>query len=130
MVEMLNKLGIYFDEVDKVRILDPEVASQTNVLKDECKIYIDKLDEFQKIIDSFITLVDKLGKEVDKQKLKAISARNTLQTMEKHREVDQQQLQALVSEKSMELERLKNQLNSLQKTEMEQNEILNSLISY
>lgn len=74
--------------------------------------------------------MDKLGKEVDKQKLKAISARNTLQTMEKHREVDQQQLQALVSEKSMELERLKNQLNSLQKTEMEQNEILNSLISY
>lgn len=71
-----------------------------------------------------------MGKEVDKQKLKAISARNTLQTMEKHREVDQQQLQALVSEKSMELERLKNQLNSLQKTEMEQNEILNSLISY
>lgn len=41
MADLLMKSGIYFDEVDKVCILDPEVAKQTSDLKDECKIYVD-----------------------------------------------------------------------------------------
>lgn len=38
-------------------------------------------------------MIDKLSIEVDKQKMKAIGARNVLQTMEKQKELDQQQLQ-------------------------------------
>lgn len=40
-MEALKNSGIFFDEVDKVRILDPEVNSQTSVLRDECKIYVE-----------------------------------------------------------------------------------------
>ncbi|VEN35845.1 unnamed protein product [Callosobruchus maculatus] len=47
--------------------------------------------------------------------------------MEKTKENNHHQLQALIAEKSIELERLKIQLNSLQRTEMEQNEIINKL---
>lgn len=41
MSEDLIKSGIFFDEVDKVRILDPTSAKQVNDLRDECKIYIE-----------------------------------------------------------------------------------------
>lgn len=41
MAEILKNLDIYFDEVDKVRIVDPEVSQKTNDLKDECKIYVE-----------------------------------------------------------------------------------------
>lgn len=41
MSDELIKAGIFFDEVDKVRILDPIASKQTNDLKDECKIYIE-----------------------------------------------------------------------------------------
>ncbi|KAJ8967542.1 hypothetical protein NQ314_002857 [Rhamnusium bicolor] len=128
MSEMLAQSGIFFDEVDKICILEPEVSKLTNDLKEECQIYTEKIDEFQKIANKFITMVEVLGKEVEKQKIKAIGARNILQSMEKQKENNQQQLQALITEKSMELERLKIQLNSLQKMEMEQNEVINQLM--
>lgn len=144
-----------------------------------------EVDEFQKIANKFIIMVEELDKEVEKQKIKAIGARNILQTMEKQKENNQQQLQvflnrtllyiyffftlsyntfkflnnprskklldliwlgknhsnycyafhinnllnfqALITEKLMELERLKIQLNSLQKADMEQNEVINQL---
>ncbi|KAB0795290.1 hypothetical protein PPYR_12129 [Photinus pyralis] len=126
-MDNLSKLGIYFDEIDKVRILEPEVSNQTNDLKEECKIYVEKISEFQKISDGFLSITTNLANEVEKQKMKAIGARNLLQSMTKEKEAQCQQLQALISEKSMELERLKVQLTSLQKIEMEQNEIINRL---
>lgn len=52
-----------------------------------------EINEFQKISNGFITIVDKLGQEVERQKIKAIGARNILQTMEKQKDVNQQQLQ-------------------------------------
>lgn len=54
MVELLQKSGIYFDEVDKIRILDPEVAKQTSDLKDECKIYIESELFYNTTIDKIL----------------------------------------------------------------------------
>lgn len=39
MGDHLQKLGIYFNEVDKVQILEPEVLKLTTDLKEECNIY-------------------------------------------------------------------------------------------
>ncbi|KAK4876157.1 hypothetical protein RN001_012579 [Aquatica leii] len=124
---ILSKLGIYFDEVDKIRVLEPEICNQTNELKEQSKIYIEKINEFQKISDTFILLTSNLANEIEKRKMKAIGAHNMLQNMTKEKENHCQQLQALISEKSIELERLKVQLTSLQKIEMEQTEIINQL---
>ena len=41
MSDLLANQGIFFDEVDKVCILEPEVAKQTNDLKEECQIYVE-----------------------------------------------------------------------------------------
>lgn len=40
-------------------------------------------------------LSDKLAKEVEKQKLKAIGARNMLQSMAKEKEINSQQIQVI-----------------------------------
>lgn len=39
MSDLLNKSGIFFDEVDKICILEPEVSKLTSDLKEECQIY-------------------------------------------------------------------------------------------
>ncbi|CAG9857518.1 unnamed protein product [Phyllotreta striolata] len=127
MTELLAKSGIYFDEVDRICILEPEISNSTHDLKEKCQIYAEKVDEFQKITTKYIDLVQKLGDIIEKEKMKAIGARNILQSMEKQKENNHEQLQAVISEKTMQVERLKIQLNSLQKTEMEQNEIINQL---
>ena len=33
--------GLYFDELSKVRVIEPDTAEQTQELKDECKEFVD-----------------------------------------------------------------------------------------
>ena len=33
--------GFYYDELSKIRALDPEIAGRTQELKDECKEFVD-----------------------------------------------------------------------------------------
>ena len=54
---------------------------------------------------SFIEMVDGLAKHVESEKMKAIGARNHLKSIAKERESQKQQLQALIAEKKMQLER-------------------------
>lgn len=128
MTELLAKLGIYFDDLTKIRILEPEVAEQTNELNEECKNFVEKITEFQKLADGFISVMENLAKEVESEKMKAIGIRNMLKSVAKQRESEQQQLQALIIEKSTELERLRIQYQSLQKTEQEQEDIIENLV--
>jgi len=37
----IEKAGLYFDELNKIRVLEPEVTTQTNDLKDECKDFLE-----------------------------------------------------------------------------------------
>ena len=54
---------------------------------------------------SFIGMVDSLAQEVEREKMKAIGARNLLKSIARERDAQKQQLQALLIEKKMELER-------------------------
>ena len=49
--------GIFFDEMSKVRVLEPEVSQSTHELKTECKEFVDKISDFQKIVGDFIEKV-------------------------------------------------------------------------
>lgn len=37
------KSGIYFDELNKIRVIDPKLADQSTKLKDECKNFIESM---------------------------------------------------------------------------------------
>ena len=41
--EALSHAGLYLDELNKIRLLEPEIAQQTNELKDECKEFVDSM---------------------------------------------------------------------------------------
>ncbi|KAM0726287.1 Intraflagellar transport protein 20-like protein [Formica fusca] len=127
MADPLTKYGIYIDDFSKILILEPEVANQSNKLKEESQNFVSKITEFEKNSDDFIKILDDLGKEVEKEKMKTIGARNVLRSIAKHREAQKQQMQALILEKSMELERLRVQYDSLKKIEMEQLETIEHL---
>lgn len=51
------------------------------------------MDEFQKIIDSFISMIAKLAVEVENQKIRCVGNRNLVQSMTKNKEAMQQQHQ-------------------------------------
>ncbi|XP_074642395.1 intraflagellar transport protein 20 homolog [Tubulanus polymorphus] len=126
--EALSRAGLHFDELNKIRVLEPDSAQQTSELKEECKDFVEKISDFQKIVGTFIETVDNVAKEVEKEKMKAIGSRNLLKSIAKQREAQQQQLQALIAEKKMQLERLRLQHESLQKEEIEQNEFIEQFI--
>lgn len=116
------------DDLNKIRVLDNETATKTGQLKEECKDFIDKIDDFQTIVGGFIDLMDNLSAEVEREKLKAIGARNMLKSMAKQRESQQQQLVGLIHEKKTQLERYRIQLQSLEKTEAEQRDFIDQFI--
>lgn len=37
----LAEAGFYFDELNKLRVLEPEVSQKTSELKEECKEFVD-----------------------------------------------------------------------------------------
>lgn len=39
--DILGEAGFHFDELNKLRVLDPDVAQQTLDLKEECKAFVD-----------------------------------------------------------------------------------------
>lgn len=124
----LAEAGFYFDELNKLRVLEPDVSHKTSELKEECKEFVDKIGQFQKIVGGLIELVDELAKEAETEKMKAIGARNLLKSVAKQREAQQQQLQALISEKKMQLERYRIEYEALSKVESEQNEFIDQFI--
>ncbi|XP_074869668.1 intraflagellar transport protein 20 homolog isoform X1 [Carettochelys insculpta] len=126
--DVLGDARLHFDELNKLRILDPEVAQQTTELKEECKAFVDKIEEFQKIVGSLIELVDQLAKAAENEKMKAIGARNLLKSIAKQREAQEQQLQALITEKKMQLERYRVEYETLCKIEADQNEFIDQFI--
>ncbi|CAB1348313.1 unnamed protein product [Coregonus sp. 'balchen'] len=101
----LGEAGLHFDELNKLRVLEPE-----------------------KVVGGLIELVDELAKEAETEKMKAIGARNLLKSVAKQREAQQQQLHALIAEKTMQLERYRIEYEALSKVEAEQNEFIEQFI--
>ncbi|XP_062512397.1 intraflagellar transport protein 20 homolog [Corticium candelabrum] len=122
---MADRQGdLHFDELSKVRLMSGDLSARTQEMKDECKEFVDKMGTFQNLAGGFIGTVDKLSNAVEAEKLKAIGSRNLLKSIEKQRQSDQQQLQALITEKKLQLERYRIEYESLLKCEAEQKEFI------
>ncbi|XP_061896805.1 intraflagellar transport protein 20 homolog isoform X1 [Entelurus aequoreus] len=126
--DALSEAGCYFDELNKLRALEPDVSQKTSELKEDCKDFLDKIVQFLKIVGGLMELVDDLANETEREKLKALGTRNLLKFVAKQREAQQQQLQVLIVEKMMQLERYRIEYETLSKVEVEQNEFINQYI--
>ncbi|XP_055697039.1 intraflagellar transport protein 20 homolog [Phlebotomus papatasi] len=126
MSEELAKVGLYIDDLYLLRVIEPEIANETNDLRHDCTSYSDKLQDFQTLIQSFIRVAEDFGAEVEREKIRTIGIQNLVKNLSKQRESEHQKIQSQIVEKSLELERLKIELQHLQRIESEQQEIIDN----
>lgn len=125
----LARIGLFFDESGKLRVLDPEVQTSATELAIDCNEFITESKEFQEIVKEFTSVIQTLSEAVEKTKIKALGSRNALDTISKRKLIARQQLEVKLGEKSLQLERLKMQHESLMKQERELNDLIIQLSS-
>ena len=76
-----------------------------------------ELSDFRGINQEIASHLEMFATEVDKQKMIAISTQNQANSSSKQKELEQQQIQTKIIEKSLELDRLKIELKYVQKCE-------------
>ncbi|KAI9088714.1 intraflagellar transport protein 20 [Phlyctochytrium arcticum] len=100
-----NQPLIIFDEFSKLRILDPTQFETSENLKDECKDFTSKVNNFNDTIQSFLKMMEEKAQQIEKEKLKAIGLRNRAEQESENRKRTQKQLQSLIKERQAELDR-------------------------
>ncbi|XP_050680796.1 intraflagellar transport protein 20 homolog [Leptidea sinapis] len=127
MAEELEKVHLFYDDINKIRIIDNSVIKDTEDIKEASKDYELKVNDFSKIINSLLDTMKELGDNVEKQKMAAIGSMNLLKTITKERESEQAKLQAEISYKTMTLEQLDAEYDALQILEASQTETIEYL---
>lgn len=127
MTEELQKVHLYYDNINKIRIIETNVQKETEDLKDSCKDYEAKVQDFSKLISSLLDVLKELGDNVEKQKISAIGAMNHLKSIAKEKESEQAKLQAEISEKTVILDQLDSEYDALQILEATQVETIEYL---
>ena len=82
----LTNYGIHVDDLSRLRVLDEPSANHAHELRDTCHDFVTDVHHLADIADGFLNVIDAVGNEVTKEKVKAIGARNRLQTIAKERE--------------------------------------------
>ncbi len=82
----LTNYGIYVDDLSRLRVLDEASGNHAHDLKDTCHDFVSDVNQLAEIADGFLQVIDAVASEVTKEKVKAIGARNRLQTISKERE--------------------------------------------
>uniref|UniRef100_A0AC34Q5W9 Intraflagellar transport protein 20 n=1 Tax=Panagrolaimus sp. JU765 TaxID=591449 RepID=A0AC34Q5W9_9BILA len=122
-----NASNIVIDELNQVRLVSPDLAEDSTHLSDETTKFVDKFSRFNELVESIAQMMTELGNVADAERLRAMSIQNAAKQTENQRLEEAQQLKILVHEKQVELERLKVELQELQRLELQQNEFLQKL---
>ncbi|XP_055838083.1 intraflagellar transport protein 20 homolog isoform X2 [Episyrphus balteatus] len=103
MAEELQKAGLYIDDIYRLRVQDPKIASEANELREECLEFATKLQDFKRYAEEFQKIFNDFSKDVEKERIRAISTQNLLKTIAKQRQAEQQifQIQFNFRAKSM-----------------------------
>ncbi|EDW99569.1 intraflagellar transport protein 20 homolog [Drosophila yakuba] len=125
-MEELLKAGVFIDEIYTVRVEHPNLSSSKIKFKQECFKYSKAFTIFKKIVFNYCNISKIFAKDVDMEKLRAIGTQNQLKTAFIQRQSMQQVYQYEIFEHTVELDRLKGELQFLQRIETEQHEIINS----
>lgn len=118
---------ISFDETNRIRLLPPDQFQQTESLADECDGFVAKIQRFQAATASLTGLLSAKAKKIEQEKLLAIGQRNRVFSAQETRRSETRELQALIRQKQMELERKRATFESLKKVEAEQRVLIEKL---
>ncbi|CAF1285861.1 unnamed protein product [Adineta steineri] len=68
--EALSNFGLFIDDENKIRLINPERVTDSAELRDECKDFIDNVLEFKKIVDTLIEKTEDYSKQVEAARLR------------------------------------------------------------
>ncbi|KAJ3300129.1 Intraflagellar transport protein 20 [Borealophlyctis nickersoniae] len=118
-----------FDEFSKIRILDPSNFEASEKLKEECRDFTQRINDFNSIVQTFLVMMDEKARQIETEKLKAIGQRNRVESEMENRKSKRLQMQSLIKERQAELDRLTTQADSLLKMQQEQQALIESFSS-
>mmetsp|Transcript_101207 Transcript_101207/g.281783 ORF Transcript_101207/g.281783 Transcript_101207/m.281783 type:complete len:131 (+) Transcript_101207:98-490(+) len=121
------EVDITFDEDNRIRVMPKEKFKQTEQLEEQCKAFTDKIHSFGGTVQMLVEVLDGEAKKIEYEKLRAIGQRNRAEMEADSRKRRQQQMQAMIAEKTAEHERLIFQLSSLERAEREQKALIEKL---
>lgn len=71
-----NGVQISFDDECRIRVLEPEQFKHSETLEEECRGFVDKIQEFNSSVHTIVQVLHENAARIDKEKLKAIGQRN------------------------------------------------------
>ncbi|KAK0397083.1 hypothetical protein QR680_001974 [Steinernema hermaphroditum] len=123
----LTKTGLHIDDLNKIRLLEPELSDASEQLKVECRNFSEKISSFKEFIENVVETLEQLSNMVDEERLRAMASRSALSNLGSQKQSENQQLMILIHEKTIELQRLQVELQSLSAVERQQKEYLDRL---
>ncbi|CEL97930.1 unnamed protein product [Vitrella brassicaformis CCMP3155] len=122
-----SSVAISIDENHRIRTLPDDQYRESEQLEMECASFIQKVQNFNGTIQSLVEILSAQADEIEKAKLQAMGQKLRVEMEAENRKRRQQQLKALIAEKTAELERLNVYYASLEKVEKEQRALIDKL---
>lgn len=123
----MNDDLIMFDKLGAIRMYNPDKYEQLVSTIDTERQYIEKMEEFRNVVNQTMTIVESLGKAIEREKLRAIGNRNIVESEAEERGRMVQEAEVRLREKRIELDRHKAEYESLKKVELFQRRTIQGL---
>jgi intraflagellar transport protein 20 len=119
--------AVMFDAEANIRILDPDKYEASTKMVNSTKEYMAKMESFKNVVGQTMAMVQQLGAAIEREKLRAIGARNACESEAEARRRAVHESALRVKEKQSELDRYIAEYNSLLKVETEQRHVIERL---
>lgn len=126
--DQLAKAGLYVDDFNQLRLIDPDVAELLQSAQDKSDEFNDQLKNFQSTTGGLIESIEEFANVVETEKIRAMMVRNTQER--DLAEDDPVLLQMTIRELTVEKERLRVELEAVRKIEKEQEECIQMMTEH
>lgn len=126
--DQLAKAGLYVDDFNQLRLIDPDVAELLQSAQDKSAEFNEQLKNFQNTTGGLIESIEEFANVVETEKIRAMMLRNTQDR--DMAENDPVLLQMTIRELTVEKERLRVELEAVRKIEKEQEEYIQMMTEH
>nr|ABR27264.1 hypothetical protein [Nyctotherus ovalis] len=120
-------VAITFDDNNQIRVLEADKYKETENLKNESLSFLKKIVNFNETVEGVIDVLNTQAHRIENEKLKSVGVRNKIEGESESRKRKAQELQSLINEKKMELERLQTEYELLLKVTAGQKLLIDKL---
>ncbi|XP_075678753.1 intraflagellar transport 20 isoform X1 [Dermatophagoides pteronyssinus] len=107
-----------------IRLIQPEIWQKSQTLQELIHLFLEKNDDFKKIVSNFVQTLNMVGEMIEKEKIKAIGSRSLIKALEMKRDSLREQYRNMIREKKIEYERMQLEHELLRREELQQQNLL------